>query len=860
MARIIVETLKHFPRGKFFKMGFSPSRLFSRDDLWNLMATNFSVMSEQVVYSSSLLFGKPPQEAMEALKLRHTQLKTINHELAEWFTAYGRLRLQYVDQLKALLNKGDSLLTSLDNPKLHNATVDSLGLASPMWTGVLNIVHKEAELLDSSTRKMGRDMIAPLKVFGRHNDSNLIEMDELVGLASSISQKEAHGDVDALRTEWSERAPYFFEVFERYDYNRLVLLKDVFLKYQTDVSDVLDTFKKLNETALEHTLSFNPPDEIQRFSEAVSAKTLPIELTKEAPPTKKTQDNGFTATPKPSHRKSRILSLASSKTEHSSPTKSRHPAAPSSSPEKKPKEKHGLRSKFGTMLRGGRKKKSDAHSLNNTAIAESELSSVVSSPAPATERSEPSVSERATPQASTPISETPPTQQPLAQNVPENVPETVQATAPSSAALANGYPAMQPTRRSNSMASELTNSSSIQPSYRGSTSSLAFASAGTVPTSAPDPVQKTVPVVSPLPEAALESSAEPPAPPVPSARKHTSTDVGFGPRQPHGSAPAPPQQRRISTLGSSLEQAPMAPNATGSTMLSRTNTGTGGLSSGQIRHPNLTQPGLNASVVEIYNASFKDGEVTGCNVIGEVAFSYLLDKSVQKIPSKIELQLSSSGALPSFITNPMFIQQNQQQPNHFTIMDPSQIHLRTVGGLKYMLNSSKPPIVVHPIWKHEQSQSTVIISIKPSDELLPLLESGSIELANLMVSVSITGAQAASAATKPSGSFNREKNRVTWNLTSTPFVFSASHHEERLIARFMTNGVAREADAGIQLRFTINSETGAELVSRLNTNIGIKALSDTAEDPFSSTDHIEEEWSPVTTLQTIIAGSYSGHA
>ncbi|KAG7718477.1 hypothetical protein KL929_003077 [Ogataea haglerorum] len=812
-------------------------------------------MSEQVVYSSSLLFGKPPQEAMEALKLRHAQSKTINHELAEWFTAYGRLRLQYVDQLKALLKKGDGLLTSLDNPKLHNATVDSLGLASPMWTGVLNIVHKEAELLDSSTRKMGRDMIAPLKVFGRHNDSNLIEMDDLVVLASSISQKEAHGDADALRTEWSERAPYFFEVFERYDYNRLVLLKDVFLKYQTDVSDVLETFKKLNETALEHTLSFNPPDEIQRFSEAVSAKTLPIELTKEAPPTKKAQDNGFTATPKPSHRKSRILSLASSKAEHSSPTKSRHPAAPSPSPEKKPKEKHGLRLKFGTIMRASRKKKSDAHNLSSTAIAESEDSSVVSGPVPSTERSEPSVSERATPRASTP-----PAQQPLAEKVRENVPEIIHETAPASSTLANGYPAMQPTKRSNSTASELTNSSSIQPSYRGSASSLAFASAGTVPTTAPEPVQKAVPVAASVPEAATESSSEAAAPPVPSARKHTSTDVGLGPRQPHGSAPAPPQQRRVSTLGSSLEPAPIAATATGSTMLSRTNTGTGGLSSGQIHHPNLTQPGLNASIVEIYNASFKDGQVTGSNVIGEIAFSYLLDKSVQKIPSKVELQVSSSGALPSFITNPMFIQQDQQQPNHFTIVDPSQIHLRTVGGLKYMLNGSKPPIVVHPIWKHEQSQSTVIISVKPADELLPLLESGSIELANLMVSVSITGAQAASAASKPSGSFNREKNRVTWNLTSTPFVFSASHQEERLIARFMTNGVAKEADAGIQLRFTINSEAGADLVSRLNTDIGIKALADTAEDPFSSTEHIQEDWSPVTTLQTVIAGSYSGHA
>ncbi|KAH3670492.1 hypothetical protein OGAPHI_001007 [Ogataea philodendri] len=830
------------------------------------MATNFSVMTEQVVYSSTLLFGKSPQESMEAVKLRQVQLKTINHELAEWLTAYGRLKLQYVDQLKALLKKGDTLLSGEANPKLHNSTIDSLGLAAPMWNSVLNTIHKEAEMFDTSTRKMGRDMIAPLKVFGRQNDSNLIEMDDLISLAASISGQDSSGNASTLRTEWSERAPYFFEIFEQYDYNRLVLLKDVFSNYQADVSDVLTAFKKVNETGLEHTLSFSPTDEIQRFCDAAAAKSLPIELTKQAAPVKKAQESEFTNTPKPSHRKSRILSLASSKTEPASPTKSRQPSVSSVSPEKKPKEKHRLRSRFGTMLRGGRKKKSD---LGSSTIAESETSSVISSPSNAATAaigaSQSSIAERSAPQhapvpepVAEPAQPVPPAQtQPVSKQVPQQNAESEPARAPTATPIANGYPTMQPTKRSNSVASELTTNSSIQPSYRGSTSSFAFPSSGTAPTTAPEPVQKSV--VAPAPVAAPEHTSEPAPPPVPSSRKHTVPEPGSGPRLPHGSAPAPPQQRRISTLGSTLEQAQIAPNATGSTLLSKTNTGNGGLSSGQIHHPSLTQPGLNASVVEIYNASFKDGQLTRSNVIGEVAFSYILDENTKKIPAKIELNLTSAGPLPNFMANPVFIQQSQEQPNLFTILDPSQIHLRTVGGLKYMLNSSKPPIIVQPIWKHEPNQSTVIISVKPADELLPLLASNSLELSNLMVSVSITGAHSSSAATKPAGSFNREKNRVTWNLTGTPFVFSASHTEERLVARFVTSGLAKEADAGIQLRFTINSASGAELVSHVNTNLNIEALVDTVEDPFSSTDNVGDEWRPVATLQTIIAGSYSGH-
>ncbi|GME96692.1 unnamed protein product [Ambrosiozyma monospora] len=138
---------------------------------------------QRVTYSSSLLFGKPPLEAMEVLKVRQAQLRAINGELAEWFTAYGRLRLHYVDELKKLLSRGQDLFVNENNPKLHNKKIDSLGLVSPMWNSVLKIAADEAALFDQSTRKMGKDIIAPLKLFNRHNDSNLVEMDDLCTLA-----------------------------------------------------------------------------------------------------------------------------------------------------------------------------------------------------------------------------------------------------------------------------------------------------------------------------------------------------------------------------------------------------------------------------------------------------------------------------------------------------------------------------------------------------------------------------------------------------------------------------------------------------------------------------------------------------
>ncbi|GME77163.1 unnamed protein product [Ambrosiozyma monospora] len=341
----------------------------------------------------------------------------------------------------------------------------------------------------------------------------------------------------------------------------------------------------------------------------------------------------------------------------------------------------------------------------------------------------------------------------------------------------------------------------------------------------------------------------------------------------HVTSSAPSTPKIMSPTSSSTPASPsgasnLQAQGTGVSTMSRNVTGgTGGLVSGQIAHPSLTTPGLNASIVELFNASFKDGQLVRSNAIGEVAFSYIMDEAGKKFPSKIDLNVvSKSGQpLPNFMANPLFLEQSTENPALFAISDPSQIHLRTVGGLKYMLNGPTPPVVVQPIWKHEERQSTVIISIKPSEQLNSFLQNGNaLTLSNFVVSVSTAGAQATSAATKPSGSFNREKNRVTWNLSGSPVKFTAQHNEERLIARFMTSGLSRESDAGVQLRFTINSEDGAFGVTALNSDLEISSKSDAIEDPFSSTPEVDEslkqDWTVVPTMKTVVAGGYSGHS
>ncbi|ODV87588.1 hypothetical protein CANARDRAFT_194517 [[Candida] arabinofermentans NRRL YB-2248] len=847
-------------------------------------------MSEEqrIIYSSNLLFGKSPLEAMEVLKIRQTQLKAINYELAEWFTAYGRLRLHYSDEVNKLFKRGETLFSNLDDPKLQNEKIDSLGLCTPLWSSVMNVIKDEADLFDSSTRKMGRDMIAPLKVFSRQNDSNLIEMDELTNLASELSTANANGeDSSQLTDEWSQRAPYFFEIFENYDYNRLVLLKDVFLKYQTDLNDTINTFKKENETGLEHVLSFNPEDEIKRFSDAAIAKTIPVEVKKpkDAVKARSSTHQSLTAKPAKSHRRSKMLSFGGSSSHgDSNSTKSRQSSIASTATggftssenptDKKHKERSGLRSKFGTMLKG--KKKKEKSGISSHAIPESETSSIMSAP--------------------------------LTNNSHDRIAETAPSTAvhvPIAAAVAvptqqESYPTMQPTKRSNSATSE---SQLVPPSTR-SLNTGTYSPVPAVPQTviAEEKEESTSAVPAPVAVAAPSSSSSVVPPPPPSSRKHVLSELttsNANARHYHGSAPAPPQQRKPTSLDGSnggvasvpsisdtASSSPsLVPQETGSSTMTRNLTGgatNGGLSSGKIVHPSLTQPGLNASIVELYNASFKEGELVRSNVIGEIAFSNVIDETNYQSsqPAQIDLNISSrSGSeLPNFLCNTMFLNQRDPSgtPNSFTITDVSQINEKTLGGLKYMLNSSTPPITITPIWKHEETQSTVIISVKPSQAIINLLQSSDsakeLVLSGTSVSVSIAGAQATSAATKPSGSFNKDKNRVTWSLTSNDLVFSTSTTlEHRFIARFMTTGLAHEGDAGVQVRFTIAGDS-AGLVSASEGNLdlvllkyGVKTSQQT--DPFGSVESVnddaseaESEWTEVPTLITVVAGGYSGHA
>lgn len=870
------------------------------------------------IYSSTILVEKSPAEGIKAIQLRKSQIKETNHQIAEWLTSYGRLRLRYVDTLNKLLKEGETIFTDPSNQKLQNKTIDSLGLCAPMWDSVLKIAHDETKYFDSTTRMMGRDMIAPLKLYTRRNDGSLANLPELTNVASKIEETGDGPSGSSAKTEWSERAPQFFATFEQYDYNRLILLKDVFLKYQTEISDVLASIKKHNEAGIEHVLSFNPNDEINRFCRAAEKVVIPAKVDNSqrlegkdvssphelsagvkgtsltAVPSSDGTIKRRTVVQRPVSKRMSIFGgyLRHNEKSKESPERSRSnslgsvpevPAARRASAassafslstfhhDQKPNKKK-RHSKFGRFLHRHKKdKQASARSRSSSITESSEAGSIATEHTKHEHSSTPLKKEITNEVAPSKSADKDVTVKQADQKLPE------QKKAEKQTKITTSFPAMRPTKlvgSTNEVNSESAKSMKIKPVERKIDPKPVEAKpVEAKPVEAPETVPaKPNQVESPeitsaqtyaTPTTQAKTAASPPIPP--SSRKTmTDTVPPIKERNPRA-APVPPAQRR--SISESLVPAKTGSLSAQGTGLAGNVTGGGGLISGQIVHPSLTKPGLNASIVELFNASFKGGECVRSNAMGEIAFSYILDGAVKKIPTKINLKIESKSKkeLPNFVVNTLFLDQQGASNGIFVISDPSQINLRTVGGLKYMLNGPSAPLIVQPVWKHEATKSTVIISLRISPSLDDFLKTHKIILSNVLVSVAIHGATATAAATKPAGSFNKRKNRVTWNLPAG-IVFDSVKKEERLIARFITDGLAKESDSGVQVRFTINNDEGASIACGLNNDLVISAKTkDPVEDPFSSATNVNDsstlssEWSHVPTLKTIVAGGYSGH-
>lgn len=223
---------------------------------------------------------------------------------------------------------------------------------------------------------------------------------------------------------------------------------------------------------------------------------------------------------------------------------------------------------------------------------------------------------------------------------------------------------------------------------------------------------------------------------------------------------------------------------------------------------NKLKPGLNVSNSQIINVNFKQDNLAKASIIGELAFHYNdEDADVEELVVTVPPSTKT-------ILNPIFL--TKLQDNNLKVLT-NPINNKTLGGVKYMnqnLKLNQIPILIHSIWKFEPHQASLMVNLKLNPNF-----GGSLVLNNLVVSVALNmSTETTSASSRPTGSFNKEKSRITWRYNN-PVSLSDTNSDEKLIARFMTNGVASEDDQGIQVKFSIDDVTSSGIECDHGVNV-----------------------------------------
>jgi hypothetical protein len=285
-----------------------------------------------------------------------------------------------------------------------------------------------------------------------------------------------------------------------------------------------------------------------------------------------------------------------------------------------------------------------------------------------------------------------------------------------------------------------------------------------------------------------------------------------------------------------------------------------------IKHPDLHEPGLNASLVETVSAWFEQGKITKALVIGQVALAFNpVDISAGPFGTE-SIRLENFPVLEKVAPNPAFIEQAPETPGNYTV-DLSKI-LKTTVAFHYQLHldgenlANFAPIILSPVWKTEATQTSAILhySLNPKYDLG---DATSLTLHNLILAIRLEpGVRTTSCQSKPPGTFSRDKSLIYWRLGDV--TFSKDQPSQSMRVRFFTDGEAKPGNT--EARWEI---TGAQSLS-LGSGLGVSqsapadAKQESDSDPFADAEENAVPpspavgWKPVPSVKRITSGTYLG--
>ncbi|GIK04636.1 hypothetical protein Aspvir_008719 [Aspergillus viridinutans] len=849
----------------------------------------------------ALLASLQPNQAINALNDRIRIINKINADIADWLQERRRVEEAYAQGLRKLAHR----------PQLENGA--ALGIFQLPWQRIINATEAVASSHETFAQKIDEDVERPLREYSSKN-RELASMpgiqSDLAALAKSFeaNQKKvekarekgpkgaeklaaAISAAEEIREQWDSRAPFVFEQLQAADEGRVNHLRDALTQLQTHESDQVERCRQAAESCLNVLLNVETADEIKTFAAKVNRGRPVAPRRQESIPS---GGPGAPLAPPP-----RIQDdAASQRSETSGPV--RTPPAP----EPRTTALGGLK-RLGTVM-GRRKsvvhtpgggplfgdkkhrspfasfKRGDSRDMQipesptdrpgtalttqdshgeaapiPTEIHEREVpGSLPTSPEPqqtpvtTNGGSTQEVHNEPTPPAAMAVNEPRIDSEGFSQR-PQTIDEITRLQREAAGLDEHGMnltirdqPIFEDENQAKQAMDEMANQLRLQAQHSG-----VRRNAGTI--RGRRDVRNTVFI--PNPPGSSNGL------PVPPSGSDVSTPTSPSLPSRHVTSPSTATDDHALSDTTSIRSSHTLHNI-----------------SGPVSHPDLHQPGLNASIVETVSAWFSEGAVTKSFVVGELALAY--NASIGTTPDSARVRLDNFQVLEKVAANPHFVQEEkgsgEEKRGEYSVLLSNITRSSPTVAFKYQVHIDQSdasvycPVIFKPAWNLEEFQASVIIFYSMNSSFASSVSKESITIKNLTLTVNLDtspeegreAAHATSAVMYPNSgaTFRRKQSAVTWKI---PELEVRAGADGKLLVRFATS-TSWPRKGKVDAKFELHT---ADAGSRL----GISTMSQSEDTPQKGTDPFADEdgslqasdaapasWKEVPTVRKLVAGKY----
>ncbi|KAL0930448.1 fes cip4 domain-containing protein [Colletotrichum truncatum] len=281
------------------------------------------------------------------------------------------------------------------------------------------------------------------------------------------------------------------------------------------------------------------------------------------------------------------------------------------------------------------------------------------------------------------------------------------------------------------------------------------------------------------------------------------------------------------------------------------------MSLAHLKHPEMHEPGLNASIIETVSATFEDGEVKNAKVHGEIAFAYHATGDAAQ--DRETIRINNFPNLEVIGPNRIFVQNSSDKPDEFHL-DVSHLN-KTATAFTYRVHTGESglgahvPLLLRPAWKPQGDKLGLLLqySLNPACKL-----TAPVTLQNVVLVATYEGAKASGAQTKPSGTHLKEKHLVYWRLGD----LTLTAETQKIVCRIIGAENAEPKPGHIEARweYTPESLSSGISISRVEETKG-KGKEEEA-DPFADDNPTspalpaDQQWVDVKVVKKITSGKY----